>query len=134
MAVVGKSGSGKSMLLNMLTGIDRPISGEVVAGQTAIHQLSKGDTCPLARMQCWERLSVLSTAAYIDDCGKYHVGLGFPQNLSGQRAQTKSTGFSEPGRDLRCRRINFQLCFPVGSSSESPLLVRWRMIPHSCGG
>jgi putative ABC transport system ATP-binding protein len=44
MAVVGKSGSGKSTLLNMLTGIDRPTSGEVVAGQTAIHQLSEGKT------------------------------------------------------------------------------------------
>jgi putative ABC transport system ATP-binding protein len=44
MAVVGKSGSGKSTLLNMLTGIDRPTSGEVIAGQTAIHQLSEGKT------------------------------------------------------------------------------------------
>ncbi len=44
MAVVGKSGSGKSTLLNMLTGIDRPTSGEVIVGQTAIHQLSEGKT------------------------------------------------------------------------------------------
>ncbi len=42
--VVGKSGSGKSTLLNMLTGIDRPTSGEVVVGQMAINQLSEGKT------------------------------------------------------------------------------------------
>ena len=37
-AVVGKSGSGKSTLMNMITGIDRPTSGEVyVAGARLTH-------------------------------------------------------------------------------------------------
>ena len=31
-AIVGQSGSGKSTLLNMLTGVDRPTSGEVIVG------------------------------------------------------------------------------------------------------
>jgi putative ABC transport system ATP-binding protein len=36
-AIVGQSGSGKSTLLNMLTGVDRPTSGEViVAGQPLV--------------------------------------------------------------------------------------------------
>lgn len=43
-AVVGKSGSGKSTLLNMLTGIDRPTSGEAIAGDTPLHILSEGQT------------------------------------------------------------------------------------------
>ena len=41
-AVIGKSGSGKSTLLNMLTGIDRPTSGEVFVNGSAIHQMNEG--------------------------------------------------------------------------------------------
>jgi ABC-type lipoprotein export system ATPase subunit len=38
-AVIGKSGSGKSTLINMITGIDRPTSGEVRVGDVAVHRL-----------------------------------------------------------------------------------------------
>ncbi|MGD8997581.1 MAG: ATP-binding cassette domain-containing protein, partial [Anaerolineae bacterium] len=41
-AVIGKSGSGKSTLINMITGIDRPTSGEVLVGDTEVHTLSEG--------------------------------------------------------------------------------------------
>jgi putative ABC transport system ATP-binding protein len=40
-AIVGKSGSGKSTLVNLITGIDRPSSGEVVVAGTPVHQLSQ---------------------------------------------------------------------------------------------
>jgi putative ABC transport system ATP-binding protein len=40
-AVVGPSGNGKSTLLNMITGIDRPTSGEVIINGKAIHTLSE---------------------------------------------------------------------------------------------
>ncbi len=41
-AVIGKSGSGKSTLINMITGIDRPTSGEVHVAGTPVHTLSEG--------------------------------------------------------------------------------------------
>jgi putative ABC transport system ATP-binding protein len=41
-SVVGKSGSGKSTLTNMITGIDRPSSGEVWIAGTPVHTLNEG--------------------------------------------------------------------------------------------
>ncbi len=41
-AIVGKSGSGKTTLINVLTGIDRPSSGEVYIAGTPVHQLDEG--------------------------------------------------------------------------------------------
>lgn len=40
-SIIGKSGSGKSTLLNMITGIDRPTSGEVFVNNTAVHELNE---------------------------------------------------------------------------------------------
>jgi ABC-type lipoprotein export system ATPase subunit len=40
-SIIGKSGSGKSTLLNMITGIDRPTTGEVWVNGTAVHELNE---------------------------------------------------------------------------------------------
>lgn len=40
-AVIGKSGAGKSTLVNMVTGIDRPDSGDIIVASTLIHTLSE---------------------------------------------------------------------------------------------
>jgi putative ABC transport system ATP-binding protein len=41
MSIVGKSGSGKSTLINVITGIDRPTSGQVLIKNTAVHTLNE---------------------------------------------------------------------------------------------
>jgi putative ABC transport system ATP-binding protein len=52
LAVVGKSGSGKSTLSNMITGIDRPTSGEVIVNGTEVHKLKEG------KMAAWRGNSI----------------------------------------------------------------------------
>jgi ABC-type lipoprotein export system ATPase subunit/CRP-like cAMP-binding protein len=46
-AIIGKSGSGKSTFINMITGIDRPTSGEIVIDGAPVHSLNE------AQMAAW---------------------------------------------------------------------------------
>src|SRR5512135_252926 len=41
LSIVGPSGNGKSTLLNMITGIDRPTSGEIIVTGKPVHKLSE---------------------------------------------------------------------------------------------
>ncbi|NLF13941.1 MAG: ABC transporter ATP-binding protein [Anaerolineaceae bacterium] len=40
-AIVGKSGAGKSTLVNMVTGIDRPTTGQVRVGERDVHKMNE---------------------------------------------------------------------------------------------
>jgi putative ABC transport system ATP-binding protein len=40
-AIIGKSGAGKTTLVNMITGVDHPTQGEVQVGETNIHHMNE---------------------------------------------------------------------------------------------
>lgn len=46
-AIIGKSGSGKSTFINMITGIDRPTSGEIMINGAPVHSFNE------AQMAAW---------------------------------------------------------------------------------
>jgi ABC-type lipoprotein export system ATPase subunit/CRP-like cAMP-binding protein len=46
-AIIGKSGSGKSTFINMITGIDRPTSGEIIIDGAPVHSFNE------AQMAAW---------------------------------------------------------------------------------
>jgi putative ABC transport system ATP-binding protein len=101
-AIVGRSGSGKSTLANVVTGIDRPTSGEVVVAGTRVDALSQRD---LARwrgrsvgvvFQFFQLLPGLTIAENVvlpmEFCGTYAAGDRLPRALEllervGVRAQ-----------------------------------------------
>lgn len=52
LGIIGKSGSGKSTILNMITGVDRPTSGEIIINGTAIHAMKEN------QMAVWRGLNI----------------------------------------------------------------------------
>lgn len=45
-SIVGPSGNGKSTLLNMITGIDRPSAGEIIVTGRTVHRMSENRVVP----------------------------------------------------------------------------------------
>ena len=58
-ALMGPSGSGKTTLLNLIAGIDRPTSGQVIVAGTDVAQLSESDLAQVAQPQRRLHLPVL---------------------------------------------------------------------------
>jgi putative ABC transport system ATP-binding protein len=80
--IVGKSGAGKTTLINMLTGVDRASSGEVWVGGVAVHQMGE-DQLAVWRGRSlgiiYQSFYLMPTLSLLDNvmlpidlCGQFH--------------------------------------------------------------
>lgn len=104
-AIVGRSGSGKSTRANVITGIDRPTSGEIVVAGTRVDALSQRQLAPWrgrnvgAVFQFFQLLSSLTIAENVvlpmEFLGTYAVW----RTLS--RPESSEAGLGDAARSKR---------------------------------
>jgi putative ABC transport system ATP-binding protein len=92
-AIVGQSGSGKSTLLNMLTGVDRPTSGEVLVGGRSLAALSEDE------LAVWRRTAIGIVFQFFNLVPGLTLGqnVRLPMDLAGTVAKS--------GRPARVRHL-----------------------------
>jgi ABC-type lipoprotein export system ATPase subunit len=88
-AIVGQSGSGKSTLLNMITGVDRPTTGEVLVGGQALPALSEN------ALALWRRRAIGIVFQFFNLVPGLTLGqnVRLPMELAGM--------YDGPGRERR---------------------------------
>jgi ABC-type sugar transport system ATPase subunit len=112
-SIIGRSGSGKSTLINVITGIDRPTSGQVSIDGVDIHMLNE------ERIAIWRGRSI----GVIFQFFQLLPTLTAVENsvLSVQCTYSSWWGWQTGRTGSRIR-------FPAGSSNVWPLPGRWRTI------
>jgi putative ABC transport system ATP-binding protein len=92
-AIMGPSGSGKSTLLNVAAGLDRPTSGNVALGGTALEQLSERRLTILRR----ERIGFVFQAFNLLPSLTVAQNIALPLRLDGRRPRRSAV------RDIAAR-------------------------------
>ncbi len=85
-AIRGRSGSGKSTVLNLVAGIDRPTSGEVFFGETSLGRLSARELTLLRRDQMgfvFQFFNLIPTLSVLEN-------VLLPAELAGQPARPRA--------------------------------------------
>jgi putative ABC transport system ATP-binding protein len=85
-AIRGRSGSGKSTVLNLVAGIDRPTSGEVFFGETSLGRLSARELTLLRRDQMgfvFQFFNLIPTLSVLEN-------VLLPAELAGLRARPRA--------------------------------------------
>ena len=123
-AIMGASGSGKSTMLHLLGGLDRPTSGEVVIDGVNISQLDDEQRDADATRQDRLRLPVLQPHSAAERGGERGAALPDRRGVAGRppRTRGRAAGAGGPGRQ---GRSSGRISCPPASSSGSPWPAPW---------
>jgi len=92
-AIMGPSGSGKSTLLNMLSGLDKPTSGEVTLDGIHLSQCNESQITQLRRdnigfiFQLFNLIPVLTAEDLLQLLGIGRLASSYPSQMSGGQQQ-----------------------------------------------
>ncbi|HYQ92462.1 MAG TPA: ABC transporter ATP-binding protein [Candidatus Competibacteraceae bacterium] len=90
-AVIGKSGSGKTTFLNCLGGLERPEKGRVICFGVAIHALSETALCRFQRQQ----VGFVFQSGNLLSCLTAFDNIAFPLTLNGIGGRKKAQRVQE---------------------------------------
>lgn len=122
--ILGASGSGKSTLLNVISGLERPDSGQVFYGATDITALSDKELTAFRK----ENVGFIFQQYYLLPDMSVDKNVKMGADLAGNKEYKtviEAVGLGE-------KLINIPVSFPVESSKESPLRERWRKGQRCC--
>ena len=128
-AIVGASGNGKSTLLNMITGIDHPTSGEVIVGGKTISSMSEEQLSRWRGKQLGIVFQFFQLLPALNLLQNIILPMDFTKILSKKERRERASylldlvGLGGMGKNYPAR-------FPVDSSSALRSHVPWQTIRH----
>ena len=122
--ILGASGSGKSTLLHVISGLERPDSGEVFYDSTDITVLSDNELTAFRK----ENIGFIFQQYYLLPNMDVDRNVKMGADLAGNKNYGK---LSKPS-DLERNYINTQVNFPAANSRGFPLQEHWRKSPGYC--
>lgn len=87
--IVGPSGSGKSTLLNMMAGLEKPTSGEIVVGGIHIENLNEDDLTTFRQLNVgfvFQSYNLIPTLTALENVGLGLIFKGIPKKERDERS------------------------------------------------
>lgn len=128
-ALLGQSGSGKSTLLNLISGIEKPTTGDVTINGFAITQKTERDRTLFRRDQIgivFQFFNLIPTLTVLEN-------ITLPQELAGV-SQRKAAVVARDLLEWAWPTVNapFPINSPAENNNGSLFPERWRIIPCWC--